>query len=245
MLYAFYGTDTNKSHGKAKVFVDSLRAKRPDATFVTVDANAWSPSVVSENAGGQGLFSSKYIIYLDRIGEKKDNVDTLVEVFSIMKDSENIFVILEGKVNADMKKAIEKHSDKTVVTDIAEVKGFAKNADFNIFSLADAVGERNAFRSWSIYRTAVEKGLEPESIVGTLFWQVKSMIVAAGAKSASESGLSPFVFSKAKKASEKYSEKERGELLKNLITIYHDGHRGTGDIEVAVEKLLLSIQESK
>lgn len=240
MLYTFYGTDTNKSLAKAKTFVESLRTKRPDATFISVDANTWSPIVVRENAGGQGLFSNKYIVYIDRVCEKKDNVESLIDVMSLMKDSENIFVILEGKVNADLKKTIEKYSDKSVSTDLVENK-YAKSSDFNIFSLADAIGERNAMKAWSIYRTAVEKGHEPEAIVGTLFWQVKSMIQASTAKSATEAGLSPFVYSKAKKSSEKYSEKERNDLIRSLIQIYHDGHRGKCDIELQTEKLVLSI----
>lgn len=240
MLYSFYGTDTAKSHAKAKVFVDSLRTKKPDATFLFVDSSSWDPMVVQENAGGQGLFSSKYIIYLDRVCEKKDNVDSLLDAMDIMKTSDNIFVILEGKVNADLKKSIEKYSDKSVVTDAVEVK-FGKSNDFNIFTLADAVGERNAKKAWAIYRTAVEKGHEPEAIIGTLFWQVKSMLQAISAKSVSESGLSPFVYSKAKKASEKYSKEETSNFLKDLLKIYHDGHRGECDIELSIEKLLLRI----
>lgn len=240
MLYSFYGTDTNKSLSKVQAFIDSLRTKRPDATFVTVDANGWNTSVVTENAGGQGLFSSKYIIYFDRVGEKKDNVESFLESFSLMKDSDNIFVILEGKVIADIKKSIEKHSDKAVVTDLPEAKK-SFFSEFNIFSLADAVGERNSVKAWSIYRTAIEKGHEPEAIVGTLFWQVKSMIAASSAKSAGESGLSPFVYTKAKKASEKYSADERSKLLQKLVTTYHDGHRGMGDMELAIEKVLLCI----
>lgn len=225
---------------KARAFADSLRAKRPDATFITVDAGNWSTSVVSENAGGQGLFSSKYIVYLDRIGEKKEHMESFLESFPLMKESDNIFIVLEGKVLAEVKKSIEKHSDKTVVTDLVEAKK-SFFSEFNIFSLADAVGERNAFKSWSIYRTAIEKGHEPEAIVGTLFWQVKSMMIAGQAKSAGESGLSPFVYTKAKKASEKYSANEKALLLEKLVSIYHEGHRGMGDIELRVERVLLEL----
>jgi DNA polymerase III delta subunit len=242
MLYIFYGTDIQKSHIKAKALIDSLRTKRPDATFVSIDAESWSPAIVDEHMGGQGLFSSKYIIYIDRVNEKSSNTESLLDTLSVMKTSENIFVLLEGKINADTKKKFEKHADKLVVTDVPEVKkSFGTGSDFNIFSLADAIGERNSLKAWSIFRTAIEKGHEPEAIVGTLFWQVKSMIVASGTKSASESGLSPFVYSKAKKASEKYGDSERIELLQSLVSIYHDGHRGMVDIELGLERLLLGL----
>ena len=67
MLYAFYGTDIAKSVEKAHKLVDSLRAKKQDASFVTVTGENWSPSVIAEHVGGQGLFSNKYIVFLDRV----------------------------------------------------------------------------------------------------------------------------------------------------------------------------------
>ena len=239
MLYIFHGTNISKSADKARSLVGSLRAKRPDAAYIEINSENWNPAAIEENLGGQGLFSNKYIIYIDRIGDKEEVREKLIDMLPVMKESDNIFIVNEGKINAELKKAFEKYGEKVVdssMSDIAE-----KSKDFNIFSLADAVGGRDRFKAWSIYRLAIEKGLESESILGTLFWQVKSMVLAAGGKSASETGLNPFVFGKAKKAAGNYSAQELKALLERLIVLYHDGHRGLVDLELGTEKMLLKI----
>jgi DNA polymerase III delta subunit len=154
-----------------------------------------------------------------------------------MKESNNIFIISEGKVNAELKKVFEKFGDKVVLSDGVEKKNFSK--EFNIFSLADAIGARDRFKAWSIYREAVGNGLESESILGTIFWQIKVMILASGTKSAAEAGLNPFVYSKAKKGAGNYKEGELNNLLEQVIVLYHDGHRGLVDLELGIEKMML------
>ncbi|MEI8249016.1 MAG: hypothetical protein WCG07_00785 [Candidatus Taylorbacteria bacterium] len=245
MLYVFHGTDIQKSVTKAHTLIDSLRTKRPDATFVTVEAKDWSPSVIEEHIGGQGLFSNKYIVFLDRVSEHADAQDMLTEYIPALKESTNIFIVLENKTPAELKKKFEAHADKVVVTDEPAKAGWGNSGEFNVFALADAVGERNSFKAWSVYREAIGAGLEVESIIGTLFWQVKSMILALNGKSAADTGLTPFVYSKAKKACGNYSRDELYALLENLILIYHDSHRGLVDGELAVEQVCLGLKKGE
>ncbi len=240
MLYLFHGTDTKIALSKARATVNSLRAKRVDAAFVEVDADHWSVSIIPEHAGGQGLFSNKYIILLNKVTENPEAKDKISKFTEMMKESENIFIMLEGKLNADLKKALEKHAEKTVVCDLKDVA--AKKSEFNIFALGDALGSRESFKAWSIYRQAIDAGQEIQVIIGTLFWQMKSIIVASEAQSAAASGLSPFVYSKSKKYAANFSKNESTALLNDLITIYHDGHRGVVDMEKGIEKLLLNLR---
>lgn len=240
MLYTFYGTDIRKSVEKAHALVHSLRTKRPDAAFVHADADNWYPALIEEHLGGQGLFSNKYIIFLDRLMQNKEVEEVLGEWLAPMKESDNIFIILEGKLLTDMKKSVEKHAEKSVVSDISESAKAAKRDDFNIFALADAVGSRDAVKAWSIYRQAVDGGIEAENIAGTLFWQAKSMALAVETSSASVAGLSPFVFTKSKRYAGNYSKRELAGLISDIITLYHDGHRGKRDLELALEKLVLN-----
>lgn len=241
MLYAFYGTDTAKSGEKARALVASLQAKRPDAAYARLDADTWDASVLEGHLGGQGLFSNKYIIFLDRVGESPDARESLLGFAPAMKDSANIFVLYEGKASAETKKVLEKNADKAVVSDEPAPTGFGATAgkgEFNIFALADAVGARNGLKAWAIYRSAVDAGLEPESIIGTLFWQAKSMVSAARSSTAAEAGLSPFVFSKAKSSAKNYSPAELQKMMADLISLYHDSHRGLVDGELAVESFV-------
>lgn len=234
MLYIIHGSDKKTSTDKALSLVHSLQAKKPDATLVKLDSDSWNTSTIQENLGGQGLFSNKYIVFLNRVCENSLAKDEIVDFIPAMKESTNIFIVLEGVLNAELKKSFEKNSEKMVLCEekVSAKKGFG---DFNIFALGDALGEKKHMNAWVLYRQALEKGLEVESIVGTIFWQMKSILLATRSNSASEAGLSPFVFNNCKRFARNYSPEELENILSKLITIYHDGHRGLVNMEVEVE----------
>ena len=177
------------------------------------------------------MFSSKYIIFLNRVTESADAKESLPDLIQVMNESTNIFILLEAKLNAELKKAVEKYAEKVVETGengegrpVGRADGGqgSGKTEFNIFALADAVGSRNALKSWTLYRQAVDSGLEAENIIGVLFWKVKSMITATNTSN--------------------YSNNELHTLLTDLITIYHDGHRGIVNSELALEKRMLSLK---
>jgi DNA polymerase III delta subunit len=106
-----------------------------------------------------------------------------------------------------LKKAIEKDAEKIVESE-AKVAASDK-PEINIFALADAVGKKDAFKAWSIYRQAIDGGAEPEALIGMMFWKAKTI-----------------------------PDKN---LARELVTLYHEGHRGRRDLELATEGLLLTI----
>ncbi|MEI6396574.1 MAG: hypothetical protein WCO48_00650 [Candidatus Taylorbacteria bacterium] len=211
MLYLFHGTNKQLSLNKARALAKFLRTKRSDATFVEIGADDWNAVAIEEHTGGQGLFSAKYIIFLNQVTTNTEAKDQIAKLAEMMADSENIFIIIEGKLTVDIKKSLEKYATKTEVTD-AEKVGAAGKREFNAFALADAFGARDAGRAWNLFRQAIDAGQEIEAIVGMLFWKEKTM-----------SGSHP--------------------LLGKLITIYHDGHRGIVDMELATERLLLGLRK--
>lgn len=242
MLYVFHGTDINSSRTKAHKLIDSLRTKKPDATFVKVESGNWDRRGLEEHLVGQGLFSNKYIVFLDRVSENASAKEELSDISLSMNESANIFIVLENTLNAELKKSFEKNAEKVVVSDLLKENN-AKKEDFNIFALSDAFGNRDAFRAWSIYRNAINSGMKVESVIGTIFWQIKSIICAQRASTATEAGLAPFVYSKAKKFSSNFTANELSKLSTDLISLYHDGHRGVIDTEIALEKVLLNLQK--
>jgi DNA polymerase III delta subunit len=245
MLYVFHGSEIGKSVEKSRNLVNSLRAKKTDATFVSIDADHFNSSSIGEHIGGQGLFSNKYIILLDRVTENKEAKEILPEFIEAMKESTNIFIVLEGKLLADLKKLFDKYAEKVVVSDKVEAGGSFKKKEWNVFALGDALASREPFKAWVLYRQAVEKGMESEAILGTLFWQMKSVKLASTAQSATEVGISPFVFGNCKRFARNFSANELDQYISNLLILYHDGHRGRADIEIGLEKLLLNCGKPK
>ena len=81
----------------------------------------------------------------------------------------------------------------------------------------------------------------PEEIHGILFWQVKSIVLASRTKSATEAGLNPFVYSKAKSFAENFNQQELDKILEDIVRLYHDAHRGLHDFETAMEIFILSL----
>ncbi|MCX6716177.1 MAG: hypothetical protein NT077_04165 [Candidatus Taylorbacteria bacterium] len=207
MLYVFHGTDVGQAGVKARALVDSLRAKKPDAAFVKIEADSWNSSVIEGHLGGQGLFSNKYIVFLSRVTESTEAKEEILKFIPAMQESTNIFIVFEGKLNAELKKAFEKSAEKIVECEKKDTAKSFANSGSNIFALGDAVSRGERFKAWTLYRQAVENGAEPEAILGMLFWKAKTI----GSK----------------------------ELARELVTLYHDGHRGLVDLELATERLVL------
>lgn len=244
MLYVFFGSNIEVGAKKAHSLLASLRSKRPDAAFISIDADSWDIRLIEENLGGQGLFSSKYIIFLDRITENTEAKEKIIDFIPAMNESANIFIVLEGKLNAELKKSFEKYAEKTVESSFDGDGYSTKGEELNIFTLADAFGARDPIRSWSICCKAIDMGIPVESIIGTLFWQTKSMIIASRTKNAGEAGLNPFVFGKSKRYATNFSDIELQKLSKDLVVLYHEGHSGTVEIENDLEKILLSLKQA-
>jgi hypothetical protein len=67
------------------------------------------------------------------------------------------------------------------------------------------------------------------------------MLLATLAKDAKESGLNPFVYSKAKNYAKNFTLPELKKISSQLVKMYHQAHRGEVNFEMALEKFFLSI----
>ena len=242
MIYLFYGQDIEQARRKANGVVESLLKKRPDASFFRLDSDSWQESAFDEYVGGQGLFVQKYIVVLDRLFEKKEIKEYIVERLKVLKASENIFIVLENSLDKATLTKFEKNAEK--VQSFGEEKELVsknKKPAFNMFSVTDALGARNQKRLWTLYQQALRNNVVSEELHGILFWQIKSMLLAVTSKTAKESGLNPFVYDKAKNYAKNFSVPELKKISSQLITMYHQAHRGEVDFDIALEKFFLSI----
>ncbi len=238
MFYFYYGTDSDKTRARARAVLDAMKKKRPDAEYFRLTSENYSSARFEEFISGQGLFERKFIVFVDGVFERKDVKEFLLERVKDIKESDNAFVFLERNIDASSVKKFGEHAQESKKFDALKKD---ERSAFNAFALADALGEREKTVLWTLVSEALLRGDNPESLSGMLFWQIKSMLVAQGARSASEAGLKPFVFGKAQRFAKNYSREELITLSRRLISLYHEAHRGRSDLSLSLERFALSL----
>ncbi len=238
MLYLLHGEDKIKAREKALELVDVLRKKKPDASFQKIEMESFSNDLLEEFVVGQGLFENKKIVYFDSVCENKEYRDFILSKLSAIAESENILIFLEGKLDKATLTKFEKKAQK-----VQEFKKTEKEfkQDFNIFSLTDAFGRRDKRNLWVLYEKALSAGKSAEEVHGILFWQLKSIFLASESEGIKESGLAPFVYSKAKSFSANFKKTELLATSKKMVEVYNNARNGKVDFEIGLEQFILSL----
>lgn len=234
MLYFIHG-QSNKVFQKSEQMVASLLAKKPDAVVTKLDREQILAGKIAEFVGSQSLFATKYIVTLSRVLEDDEISEIVLDFLKDIHASENVFIWAEEKVDAKTLKKIEKVSDRIQHFEISKTT----ESKMNIFDLANAFAERDKKRAWLLYVEALQQ-FSPEEIYGTLWWQVKTMLLAHVTKTAAEAGMKDFPYSKAKGFLRKYSPLEVTDLARNLIATYHKSRLDGESLELNLEKLILA-----
>ena len=264
MIYLLHGEDTEKARTKAHELVDSLRAKKPDASFFKIEAAQFSAEKLDELINSQGLFESKYIVLLDRVFENKEAKEQLIGSRKELAESPHIFILLEGKVDKAALTKLEKVAAKAQVFEVGgaggssggfgggaggkgrqfavgETGGQFSISEFNIFSLGDAFGRRDKKELWFLFSKAALRNIPAEEIPGILFWAWKSMALAAASKDAAEAGINPYVFQKSSGFAKNFSANELATMGARLVRMSHDAHRGKTDFDIELERFVLGV----
>lgn len=249
MLYLFIGTDREKIRKEAILLREGLLKRKPDATVVKFSADRFNLSEFESNIGGQGLFNSASIVYADGILGNAVAKDFFVKNIEVISGSQNVFIVLEDKIDAATKKKIEPKAAKVVVHDKLEAGrpfGLGGNSiisthEFNPFALGDALIARDKQKLFSLLHDAFRHDLPSEEISGMLFASVRGMRIVGKVKTATEADMKPYPFQKAKAGLKKWNENDLDKVSRELVMLYHDAHRGLRDFSLGLEKLILTL----
>lgn len=216
---------------EAKKFVANTQGEV--FSFEEADFNKVS---FDELANLQNLFGEPNAVILYGFLSDADNRKIFEKNSELLKSSSNLFCFAEESILATFLTKLQKL--KVEVEEFG-TKGDGKpKVDFNIFSLGDALGKRDKKELWLKLMQAYKNNVSAEEIAGTLFWQIKSMIIALN-YSASQSGLNPFVFSKSSSYSKNFSAEELKNLAGSIVKIYHQARMGKIEMENGLERLVL------
>ncbi len=229
MIYAFAGTDTRKRQDAVSLLLQKYATL---SVFRFDDVNK-SLADLHNLFSGDDLFAEKRLVVIDGLLET-DFGASVFENLSSIRESENIFVIIENSFDKEVLKAIEKESEYLKVFDLPKTK----DDRFNIFQITNAFGARDKKSTWVLMQKALREDISAEEILNILIWQTKNLLLARGAKSAAETGLAPFVYQKSSSYVRNFEEKELHDISKNLATLYHESHLGL-ELEPNLELFIL------
>ncbi len=236
MLYVFTGGDAVAVRARARECIDARAVL--GARVERLGAEECTPDALRERANSQSLFGAdgeRDTIVLDAPSERADALAAVLTCAQEIADSPHTFVLIDTALPAASARELKK-----VAAEYHEIRSAAKK-EFNIFSLADALARRDRKSLWVLLQRARAAGCASEEIVGTLFWQMKTMRLATLTASTDEADLKPFVYEKAKRGARNYGKDELAALSRGLITLYHDGHLGRTDMDLALERWALGI----
>jgi DNA polymerase III delta subunit len=233
MLYVYYGTDTIGVRQRA--FSQLHKAEAGGASVTRIESEQYMPGLLADLVGAVSLFGGTQAYLLDTPSSDSDFNEGVLNHLSAFAESPSIFVVIEGSLLAPEKKLYAPHA-----TEFEEVKGAAAER-YNIFALADAFSRKDKKSLWLLLQEARLAGLSAEEIIGTLWWQLKTLRLASVTGSAAEAGMKDFPYQKAKRSLVHFKPNELTTLSQQLLTLYHDGHGGRRDIDVALEEWVLKV----
>ena len=233
MYVVFFGTDRGGVRDEATKYVDANMPE--DGKLTTIEAGEFVSGQVTDALGATSLFGGSEWFILDAPASHPDFTEEVQNTLAELAESPNTFIILEDKLLAPAKKKYSKHA--------AEITEFAsgKTEKFNVFLLVDALAEKDKRRLWVLLQEARLNGSRAEEVVGILWWQLKSLRLASLTNSAGEAGMKDFPYNKAKRALNKFSDGELNKLSQSLLELYHDGHAGMNDMDLALEEWVLEL----
>lgn len=233
MYVVFFGSDRNGVRDAATAYIEKNMPE--EATLTTIDAAEYQPGQIADALGAASLFGGTEWFVFDTPSGSEEMAAAVGDSLAELAESNNVFIILESSLLAAAKKKYEKYA--------TEMKEFTadKVERFNSFALAEALAGKDKRQLWVLLQEAKLSGLREEEIIGMLWWQLKALRLAMKTMSAAEAGMKDFPYNKAKRALAKFQDGEVERLAQMLLELYHDGHAGVRELDLALEEWVLRV----
>lgn len=233
MFEVLYGNDSISV--RSALLKKTAAAQAEGVDVAQIDNDTYVPGMFADAVSGTSLFGAGMLFVVDAGTAKAELKAALLESLLALKESPHTFLITEGALLADQKKQYAK-----LAASMEEFKVAAAER-YNVFAMADSLAKKDKRMLWVQLMEAKAAGLSAEEIIGTLWWQLKSLRLAAVTSGAAEAGMKDFPYQKAKRALGSFKPGELEQLSASLLSVYHDGHGGVRDIDIALEKWVLGV----
>ncbi len=206
MIYILAGNDIKKKSAHIKSLAKNQMP-------VVIEVSALDEDILKSYASSASMFGDSPIIVVENF-LKDTEVNLSPNLLEDMDNSPTTFIFTEDKLLVTDEKKYKKYG--TILR--FDEKQSIQTPKFNPFKIADAFGHQDKIGAWTLYRQAIDSGVEPEPISGMLFWKIKTMIMG-GDKTVPIDTL------------KKWSSE--------LVSLYHRAHRGECDFVLGLEQFIL------
>jgi len=233
MLEVFYGKDLITLRLKAQAVI--LPRLKDGGEAIYLEDDNYQPGLLLGLSETSSLFSKETVYVIDLPNPSEVLFAEFIAEAEALSNSANFFVVLVEALTADDKKKLKSH-----VSILEEYKKEA-GVKFNPFTMAEVLALKDKKSLWFLLQEAKRNHLAAEEIIGTLWWQLKALRLAANTKNAEEAGMKDYPYNKAKRALSNFKTDEVNQLSKKLLNLYHKGHRGEVDLELSLEEWVLQL----
>lgn len=233
MLQVFFGNNTIAVRTKAQECARIFETKGMSLSHI--DADTFLQGALAEAAGASSLFGEKTVYVLDMPSSDAAFAAEVENLLPELQASAHVFVVIEGPLLAAQKKQFQKYAESS------EELSQSKERAFNVFALADSLSRRDKKTLWLGLCEAKAAGLSAEEIIGTLWWQLKTLRLASLTDTAAQADMKDFPYNKAKRSLAHFKDGDLERLSQSLLALYHQGHQGETDIDLALEQWTLTI----
>jgi DNA polymerase III delta subunit len=230
MLALFFGTDRKAVRDAGKMYTDNV-----GVPVTVVDESGFVTGRIASSIGAASLFGGAECFLLDTPSSDEEFETEVMGNLAEMAASANVFVVLEGQLLADAKRKYGKHA-----TTVEEYTA-QKEERFNVFQIAEAFAKKDKKQMWVLLQQARALGIRDEETIGIIWWQLKSLRLAKMTRTAEEAGMKDYPYKKASQALRNFKDGEIEALSRSLLELYHDGHQGKREMEVAFEEWVLTV----
>jgi len=231
MLQVVCGTDSITIRREAFALADTAQAA--GAALHRLESDQYAPGLLADAVGASSLFGEAAVYVIDTPSELSDFLSEVLEYAPSLAESSNLFVVIEKALLAPVKKQF-----MNAGATLSEYKAVAGER-FNVFAMADALSRKDKRTLWLLLQGASAAGIAVEEIIGILWWQLKTLRVAALTQSAAEAEMKDYPYNKAKRSVANFAGDELTVLSHSLLNVYHAGHAGEVPLNEALELWVL------
>lgn len=126
--------------------------------------------------------------------------------------------------------------------EIPNKKSAQREYSYSPFALQDAIGERDIKKIWLEYQKLILEGVVPDDLIYKVISKIRDMVLIANGANAKQLEMKDYPYNKSKQHIKNWKTIELLDFYEKLVTIFHESRMGKEGIDLALEKLFLSLR---